>query len=103
MNTIPILYQRKKLILLVFFLVSLGASAQTLTTDSLDYHPGSFANFFATGFQPNETVTMQVLYATGTMDSSSFVDHEPWDVVVDSLGNFETSWLVSEDCRGQQL
>src|SRR6187431_419405 len=103
MNKTSMLMRGKGLMITVLFLASFGAPAQILTTDSLDYHPGTYARFFATGFQPNETVTMQVLYATGTMDSSSFVDHEPWDVIADSLGNYETSWLVSEDCRGQQL
>ena len=49
-----------------------------------------------TGFQPGETVNMIVVELTPNQQS-----FEPWDVVADENGDFETSWYIfSEEFRG---
>ena len=54
--------------ILTFLLIifSLSAIAQTLTTDSADYQPGSTVTITGSGFDANETVTLQVLHTDST-------------------------------------
>jgi len=61
----------------------------TLTTDREDYSPYSYVYFHGSGFQPGETVNMIVVELDPTQQS-----FEPWDVVADANGNFQTSWYV---------
>jgi hypothetical protein len=61
----------------------------TLTTDREDYAPYTYVYFTGTGFQPGETVNMIVVETDP--DPQSF---QPWDVVADANGNFQTSWYV---------
>ena len=61
----------------------------TLTTDRDDYPPFSYVYFTGTGFQPGETVDMIVVETDPVQQS-----FEPWTVVADENGNFQTSWYV---------
>ena len=86
------------------FFISAAFSQATLTSDSADYHPGSTATLTGTGFQPGETVKMQVLHADYQPGDSIGADHEPWYVTADSAGGFVTTWHVCEDdCLGKLL
>src|SRR5436190_12587827 len=64
-------------------------------TDKSDYLPGSTANITGLGFQPGETVALQVLHADGRPSDGE--DHEPWPVVADESGAFQSTWHVCED------
>src|SRR5215472_11597788 len=68
----------------------------TLTTDQEDYQPYTYVYFTGTGFQPGETVNMIVVELDPIQQS-----FQPWDVVADENGNFQTSWYVfSEEFLG---
>src|SRR6266536_2489227 len=68
----------------------------TLTTDREDYPPFSYVYFTGTGFEPGETVNMIVVELDPVEQS-----FEPWDVVADENGNFQTSWYIySEEFQG---
>jgi len=69
----------------------------TLTTDLQDYPPFSYVYFSGTGFQPGETVNMIVVETDPIQES-----FEPWDVVADENGEFDTSWYIfSEEFQGE--
>jgi hypothetical protein len=71
-------------------------NAATLTTDQQDYQPFTYVYFTGTGFQPGETVNMIVVELDPIQQS-----FQPWDVVADANGNFQTSWYIySADFRG---
>ncbi|PYI58437.1 MAG: hypothetical protein DMC59_08465, partial [Verrucomicrobia bacterium] len=71
----------------------------TLTTDREDYPPFSYVYFHGTGFQPGETVNLIVVELSAA--PSSF---QPWNVVADKNGGFDTSWYISsEQFRGATL
>jgi len=71
-------------------------------TDKSDYAPGETAVFTGNGFAPGETVILQVLHQDGTSDGGA--DHQPWRVVADPNGGFQTTWHVCEDdCLGSIL
>ncbi|PYX13275.1 MAG: hypothetical protein DMG84_19695, partial [Acidobacteria bacterium] len=92
----------------VFYLgVSRAASAAqseapnsaTLTTDQEDYQPYTYVYITGTGFAPGEIVNMIVVQL-----SPNPASYEPWDVVADANGNFETSWYIfSEDLIGATM
>ncbi len=63
--------------------------APSLTTDREDYAPYTYVYFKGTGFQPGETVNMIVVETNPNQPS-----FQPWDVVADANGNFQTSWYV---------
>src|SRR5439155_8213348 len=68
----------------------------TLTTDREDYPPYSYVYFHGSGFQPGETVDMLVAETDPVQQS-----FEPWQVVADGNGEFDTSWyLFSSDFSG---
>src|SRR5437868_13784132 len=69
------------------------ASAQTLTSDHLDYAPGDTAILTGTGFQPGETVTVQVVNADGSPNSND----APFNVTANATGGFVTAWVVPAD------
>ena len=82
-------------------LLALGATsalAQTNTTvitDQSDYAPGSTATITGAGFQAGETVQLQVLRID--IDENSGPEHDPWTVLADGDGNFQTTWYVTYD------
>src|SRR5437764_1397763 len=88
---------RKISILFFITLFSLAASAQTLTTDALDYPPGSTVTITGTGYQANEAVTMRVTHNPTCCDDSSAADHQPWYITADADGNFVTTWWCPAD------
>src|SRR5947207_3091906 len=55
---------RSGLLILVASLVAGAASAATLTTDKADYVPGQHVIFTGTGWQPGETVTIEIYETT---------------------------------------
>src|SRR5262245_5191073 len=61
----------------------------TLTTDREDYPPYSYVYFHGSGFEPGETVDMIVVETDPVQQS-----FEPWQVVADENGEFDTSWYV---------
>src|SRR5438034_8256560 len=71
----------------------------TITADREDYSPYSYVYFHGTGFQPGETVNLIVVELSAA--PSSF---QPWNVVADKNGGFDTSWYISsEQFRGATL
>src|SRR5437762_7594991 len=71
----------------------------TITADREDYSPYSYVYFHGTGFQPGETVNLIMVEVSAA--PSSF---EPWNVVADKNGEFDTSWYISsEQFRGTTL
>jgi PKD repeat protein len=79
-----------------------GLLAAEVTTDQIDYLPGTTAIIAGSGFASGETVVLQVLHADGT--ASTGADHDPWAVIADAEGAFTTSWHVCEDdCVGSTL
>src|SRR5436190_2852237 len=71
-------------------------SEPTLTTDREDYPPYSYVYFHGSGFQPDENVDMIVVETDPIQQS-----FEPWTVVADANGEFDTSWYVfSQDFNG---
>ena len=82
-------------------LLALGATsalAQTnaiVITDQSDYAPGSTATITGAGFQAGETVQLQVLRID--IDENSGPEHDPWTVLADGDGNFQTTWYVTYD------
>ena len=71
----------------------------TLTTDQEDYQPYTYVYITGTGFTPGETVNMIVVQL-----SPNPASYEPWDVVADANGNFQTSWYVfTEDLIGATM
>src|SRR5262245_8153734 len=71
----------------------LSASA-AVATDLLDYAPGATAQIVGTDFEPNESVTLQVLHDDGLNGGQG---HEPWTVQAASDGSFTTTWYVNPD------
>src|SRR2546426_10846214 len=71
--------------------------AATLTSDKLDYPPGSIVTLTGADFAPGETVTLQVLHADGIDDNDTSTAHDPWQVVADAEGAFTTTWLGPPD------
>src|ERR1041384_6084304 len=70
-----------------------AASAQTLTSDHLEYAPGDVATLTGTGFLPLEIVTVQVVNSDGSPNSND----APFNVIADINGNFVTTWVVPAD------
>src|SRR5256884_1571165 len=74
-------------------------NSATLTTDQEDYQPYTYVYMSGTGFAPGETVNMIVVQL-----SPNPASYEPWDVVADANGNFETSWYIfSENLIGATI
>src|SRR5690349_24858370 len=88
-------------LLFTFFAITLNsvtAFSQTATikTDQPDYPPGSTVIITGTGWQPGETVTLQVVHVDPTLDNSDPA-HQPWTVTADASGNVSSSWYVPAD------
>ena len=95
-------------VLLLLF-ASLGfvksATGATVTTDLIDYPPGSTVTITGNGFGSNDTVTVQVVHPLDIYDTYTSLAHAPWNVSADSDGNFVTTWIVplAEDEGGATL
>src|SRR5438045_2048349 len=88
--------------LLPILLICLGwqspASAATLTTDRSDYFPGMYVTFSGAGWQPGETVNIQV-YET-TVDP--YYDEGGVFAVANANGNISNSdFIVQQSFLGQ--
>src|SRR6266436_8284192 len=79
---------------LVILGVVSAATAATVTTDRSDYPLGSTAIITGSGFASGESVQVQAVHADGRVDTDA--DHNPWQVIADTNGNFTTSWCVCE-------
>src|SRR5206468_3858361 len=73
----------------------------TVTTDKADYPPGDTARISGSGFLPGEQVECQVLRLDSPFDPN--VEHLPWLVKADAIGNFQTIWFVTSDAAGATL
>jgi hypothetical protein len=69
--------------------------AQTVQTDKADYPPGSTVIITGNGFQPNESVQLQVINLTNPDDTGD--EHSPWTVTADENGSFTAFWYVTQD------
>ncbi|MDN3656661.1 hypothetical protein QWZ08_13535, partial [Ferruginibacter paludis] len=90
-----------RLTLAFMLFLTLGAfKAQgqaTIKTDLLDYPPGSTAIITGTGFQPGETVTLQVIHVGDDPLGTDAAYHQPFTTVADNSGNVSSSWDVPTD------
>ena len=89
-------------LLFTFFAVTLcsvTAVSQTATikTDQLDYPPGSTAIITGTGWQPGETVTLQVLHEGDDGFGTDEQYHQPFTTIADASGNVSSTWWVPDD------
>src|SRR5688500_5381781 len=72
--------------------------AALIHTDRHDYQPGDTAVLTGSGFEPNETVTLQVVHLTGGNEGGA--GHEPFTVTADLAGQIgadatsPVTWLV---------
>src|SRR5690348_12550761 len=73
------------------------SQSATIATDQPDYAPGSTVIITGTGWQPGETVTLQVLHDPTGGDDATSPAHQPWTVVADASGNINSTWLVPGD------
>lgn len=78
-----------------------AAIAAYVTTDQADYPPGSTVYITGGGFDAGENVSVQVVHADGTGTNDPV--HQPWTVVADTNGVFQTSWNVGNDHLGASL
>src|SRR5690242_7270383 len=89
-------------LLFTFFAITLSSltgfsQTATIKTDQLDYPPGSTVIITGTGWQPGETVTLQVLHEGETGDNTTSGAHAPFTVVADANGNVTSQWIVPLD------
>jgi hypothetical protein len=73
----------------------------TVVTDEADYLPGSVVQISGAGFQPGESVTLQVVNLTDPGDTGG--EHDPWAVMAGANGAFATTWEVTWDELGATL
>jgi hypothetical protein len=91
-------------LLCILFMSALSAadlSAATVFTDRPDYPPGDVVQITGTDFWSNETVSVQVTHLDGMTPPTP--EYDPWDVIANSFGNFDTYWDVPEDALGETL
>jgi hypothetical protein len=87
---------------MAFAVAGTTAFAQaSVTTDQSDYPPGSTVQISGSGFQPGETVQLQVVNLTNPSDTGA--EHDPWQVTADASRNFQTTWFVTSDEAGATL
>ena len=66
------------------------AQSATVMTDQADYAPGTIVTITGSGWQPGETVTLQLV-------ESPLIDtHGPYPVVADAFGNISDSSFVTD-------
>jgi hypothetical protein len=73
----------------------------SLTTDSIDYQPGSTAIFTGTGFLPNEQVSIKVTLLGNPPGYGPAYD--PFTVTANAQGSFNAYWYVDSQNLGRQL
>src|SRR5438552_10589123 len=78
--------------------ISPSAFAQaTVQTDKQDYSPGETVLITGPGFQPGESVKLQVLHDGVAGDNETSDAHAPWYVTADENGNISATWMVPND------
>ncbi|SDJ61579.1 Ig-like domain (group 2), partial [Flavobacterium glycines] len=85
---------------LFFVNVSFGQIVMLDQAD-LDYAPGETVHITGSGWQPGETVMLEVANLTNPDVDCGPVNpqpHESWTIVADNEGNFTASWYVN-DCE----
>src|SRR5262245_22056676 len=65
-----------------------------VSTDQLDYAPGAWATISGHDFDPNESVTLQVVHQSGLVGGQG---HDPWTVTAGPDGSFTSAWYVDPD------
>jgi MBG domain (YGX type)/Bacterial Ig domain len=86
---------------LLAFGVVQALAQPSVSVDQLDYPPFSTVDITGTGFQPGEAVQCQVLRID--VDENSGAEHDPWTIVADANGAFQTAWFVTPDEAGATL
>ncbi|MGN6341913.1 MAG: beta strand repeat-containing protein [Ginsengibacter sp.] len=89
-------------LLFTFFAITLNSvttfsQTPTIKTDQLDYPPGSTVIITGAGWQPEETVTLQVLHEGETGDNEISGAHAPFTAIADGSGNISSTWTVPYD------
>ncbi|MFE3867087.1 MBG domain-containing protein [Flavobacterium sp. LS2P90] len=85
------------------FFASVAFGQATVSTDLLDYPPGSTAIITGSGFQAGETVILLVEHVGEEPMGTDPQYHQPWIVVANSIGNIATSWYVPTVEEGDAL
>jgi len=79
---------------LVVLTASVGARSNggpSVSTDKVDYEPGSIAKITGHGWHPNATVVLQVVHTEGRPNKAY---HKPFKVTADASGDFNATWYV---------
>src|SRR5437762_1249131 len=69
----------------------------TVQTDKLDYSPGETVLITGSGFEPGESIKLQVLHEGVVGDNGTSDSHAPWYVNADENGNISAIWMVPMD------
>src|SRR5262245_29865501 len=86
------------IIIALIFLISVSSSAQpAIHTDKEDYSPGETVLVAGSGFQPGESVTLQVLHDGAAGDNETSGAHAPRYTTADENGNLTSTWIVPLD------
>ncbi|MFE3849264.1 beta strand repeat-containing protein, partial [Flavobacterium sp. LB3P45] len=85
------------------FFASVAFGQATVSTDLLDYPPGSTAIITGFGFQAGEKVILLVEHVGVEPAGTDPQYHQPWTIVADSIGNIATSWYVPTVAEGDAL
>ncbi len=84
-----------------FTSAAFGQASVSLDQADLDYAPGETVYITGTGWQPGETITLEVSNLTNPDVDCGAVNPEPhelWTTTADAEGNFTASWYVN-DCE----
>jgi len=90
---------QRNIVFFLFLFIANAALAQTATikTDQPDYAPGSTVIITGTGWQPGETVTLQVVHHLENGDNDMSTAHQPFTTIADANGNVSSTWYVPFD------
>src|SRR5205809_4894952 len=101
----PGLFGTFALAMLALFMTANGAVAATLATDKGDYYPGEFVVFSGSGWQPGETVNIQIFEtsvepifdegsASGVADTNGNISDIRFEVLPSFLGQGFIAYAV---------
>jgi hypothetical protein len=72
-------------------------NAQVINIDKQDYAPGETVQITGTGWQPGESVTLDVEHLSQPIpDYGTTNPYLPWTVTADASGEFSTIWYVND-------
>jgi von Willebrand factor type A domain/Dockerin type I domain len=86
------LMKRLTILCLVVFVLPLNLFAAEVVTDSTAYAPFDLVSIDGSGFQANETVTLQVTQNNGEPIEGEAGD--TWTATADEYGNIQSDWLA---------